>query len=154
MTQAAITHILMLDRKIVDVTMEAAPGETWTPITDTLLISLSFPWLQFYFYHIVLPKLLEASKLAVEKGESEGCTVSYVENLVILIIPDLLKAFDKVNLFDYCFKHRCFDRLWNHFELTKGWSTIVSQVVHKRMYATLFNSLGECAQVCSKHILS
>ncbi|KAL5574192.1 hypothetical protein UlMin_023789 [Ulmus minor] len=91
--EAANTLISMLDLDIVTVRMEAAPA---------------------------LPKLLEASTLAVQKGESEGNTMSYVENLVNLIIPALLQAFDKV--------------------------------VHKRLYATLYKSLSECAQISGPFI--
>jgi hypothetical protein len=46
-----------------------------------------------------MPDLLCSAMLAIQKGESGGHSMSYVQHLVILIIPALVKALKKVILF-------------------------------------------------------
>jgi hypothetical protein len=45
-----------------------------------------------------MPDLLHSAMLAIQKGESGGRSMSYVQKLVILIIPALVKALKKVIL--------------------------------------------------------
>lgn len=45
---------------------------------------------------LAMPELLRSAKLAVEKGQSQGCNESYVKQLTDYIIPALLEALHKV----------------------------------------------------------
>lgn len=43
-----------------------------------------------------MPELLRSAKLAVEKGQSNGCNESYIKQLSDYIIPALVEALHKV----------------------------------------------------------
>lgn len=45
-----------------------------------------------------MPELLHSAKLAVEKGQSNGCNESYIKQLSDYIIPALVEALHKVAL--------------------------------------------------------
>lgn len=45
-----------------------------------------------------MPELLRSAKLAVEKGQSNGCNESYIKQLSDYIIPALVEALHKVAL--------------------------------------------------------
>lgn len=47
---------------------------------------------------IAMPELLRSAKLAVEKGQSNGCNESYIKQLSDYIIPALVEALHKVAL--------------------------------------------------------
>lgn len=62
---------------------------------------------------IAMPELLRSAKLAVEKGQSNGCNESYIKQLSDYIIPALVEALHKVALL---FGLRLM--LWNYFYST------------------------------------
>ncbi|KAK9986830.1 hypothetical protein SO802_031781 [Lithocarpus litseifolius] len=67
------------------------------------------PLLKFYFHEEVrkaavsaMPELLRSAKLAVEKGQSNGCNESYIKQLSDYIIPALVEALHKEPEVEIC----------------------------------------------------
>ncbi|XP_059462421.1 uncharacterized protein LOC132191425 [Corylus avellana] len=67
------------------------------------------PLLKFYFHEEVrkaavsaMPELLRSAKLAIEKGQSNGCNESYIKQLSDYIIPALVEALHKEPEVEIC----------------------------------------------------
>lgn len=66
------------------------------------VVPILVPLLKFYFHEEVrmaavsgMPELLRAGKLAMDKGQAQGCNLSYVKQLSDYIISSLVEALHK-----------------------------------------------------------